>query len=156
MANTIQIKRKTTTGAPNISVLSVGELCLVIPDETLYLKKDASTLLSFGGSGSGDMLISTYDPNGASGDAFNMDNMVEGSTNLILTTAERTAITNAVTQTDINTAISALVGSAPAALNTLQELADALADDADFSTTITASLSSKLDSTSTIDGGEIS
>ncbi len=46
------------------------------------------------GAGTGDMLISTYDPNTVNGDAFSMDNMVEGALTKILTNAERTAISN--------------------------------------------------------------
>ena len=42
-------------------------------------------------SGLGDMIAATYDPNNVSSDAFDMDNMVEG-TNKILTTAERAEI----------------------------------------------------------------
>ena len=42
-------------------------------------------------AGTGDMLASVYDPTPVNGDAFDMDNMVEG-TNLILTTAERAEI----------------------------------------------------------------
>jgi hypothetical protein len=38
------------------------------------------------------MLASVYDPNSIAGDVFDMDNMVEGSTNLILTASERSAI----------------------------------------------------------------
>ena len=50
-----------------------------------------------------------------------------------------------ITQSDIDTSISNLVDSAPAALNTLNELAAALGDDANFSTTITNSLANKLE-----------
>ena len=42
-------------------------------------------------AGTGDMLASVYDPTSVNGDAFDMDNMVEG-TNLILTAAERTKL----------------------------------------------------------------
>lgn len=49
-----------------------------------------------------------------------------------------------VTQTDINTSISALVDSAPGTLNTLNELAAALDDDPNFATTVTNSIASKL------------
>ncbi len=45
-------------------------------------------------SGLGDMLASVYDPNSKGADAFDMDNMVEGSTNKILTSTERTNISN--------------------------------------------------------------
>lgn len=44
------------------------------------------------GAGSGDMLISTYDPNAVAGDAFDMGNMVEAPDAKILTAAERAAI----------------------------------------------------------------
>lgn len=44
------------------------------------------------GAGTGDMQASTYDPNTVAGDAFDMDNMVEGATNKILTAAERTKV----------------------------------------------------------------
>ncbi|WP_299533459.1 hypothetical protein [uncultured Herbaspirillum sp.] len=43
-------------------------------------------------------------------------------------------------QTDMQTRITALIGGAPAALDTLKELADALNDDANFAATITARL----------------
>ena len=45
MANTIKIKRKTTTGAPTIGSLVDGEMCLVVPDKTLYQRVDASNLI---------------------------------------------------------------------------------------------------------------
>lgn len=225
MANIIQIKRKTTTGAPTVGSLAVGEGCLVIPDNTLYYKKDAGTLLSWpAGAGAGDMLAATYDPNTVAGDAFDMDSMVEGATTKILTDTERTAISNntakvtydgaaqvatnktnadaskvvtdhiSVTQAvdldtiesnvttnnakvsytdsaavaantskpdgstitaEIGAAIDALVGGAPGALDTLNELAAAMADDASYSATITAALATKLTSDSTIDGGTV-
>jgi len=43
-------------------------------------------------SGGGDMLAATYDPNAVVGDAFDMDNMVEGTTTKILTSTERSEI----------------------------------------------------------------
>jgi len=47
----------------------------------------------------------------------------------------------------VNTAISNLVASSPAALDTLNELAAALGNDANFSTTVTNSLASRVDLT---------
>ncbi len=44
----------------------------------------------------------------------------------------------------INSAITALTTGAPAALNTLDELASALGDDANFAATVTASLGNRL------------
>jgi hypothetical protein len=48
------------------------------------------------------------------------------------------------TQSYVTSAISALVDAAPAALDTLNELAAALGDDANFSTTITTSIGNKV------------
>jgi hypothetical protein len=38
MSNVIQVKRKTTTGAPPAASLAVGEHCYVLPDKKLYIK----------------------------------------------------------------------------------------------------------------------
>ena len=51
--------------------------------------------------------------------------------------------TSAETDSAISTATAALVDSAPAALDTLNELASALGDDANFSTTVTNSIGTK-------------
>jgi hypothetical protein len=50
------------------------------------------------------------------------------------------------TESYVNTAVSNLVDAAPTTLNTLNELATALGNDANFSTTIATSLGNKLDS----------
>ena len=50
----------------------------------------------FAPAGGGDMVSSIYDPTNISSSAFDMDNMTEGTTNKILTAAERTLITSAV------------------------------------------------------------
>jgi|13_taG_2_1085334.scaffolds.fasta_scaffold03552_2 hypothetical protein len=55
-----------------------------------------------------------------------------------------TASTDAATKGYVDTEVSALVDSSPDALNTLNELAAAINDDANFSTTITNSIATKL------------
>jgi len=50
--------------------------------------------------------------------------------------------TSAEVDTEISTAVSGLIDSAPGVLDTLNELAAAIGDDADFATTITTSISS--------------
>ena len=143
MANTILLKRKTTTGAPSLGDLSVGEACFVTVDEHLYIKKDASTLIQFVHSGQlgggGDMLASTYDSN--SDGKVNSADSADDALALGGVSAASYA-----TQTYVDNAINALVSGAPGALDTLNELAAAIADDASFSSTITASLATKLDS----------
>lgn len=61
--------------------------------------------------------------------------------------------TQIATTAFVSSAVSALVASAPATLNTLKELADALGDDANFSTTMTTALAGKEASFDTIAGG---
>lgn len=62
------------------------------------------------------------------------------------TAASATNNTQIATTAFVRTAVSNLVSSAPATLDTLNELAAALGNDANFATTITNSLSTKLDS----------
>jgi len=61
-----------------------------------------------------------------------------------LLTGVVTDLTGYATQTYVNTQISNLVDAAPTTLNTLNELAAALGDDANFSTTVTNTLANKL------------
>jgi hypothetical protein len=56
--------------------------------------------------------------------------------------------TGMATETYVNTAVSNLIDTAPAALNTLNELAAALNDDENFATTITTAISLKADTSS--------
>ena len=70
------------------------------------------------------------------------------SENQIATVSDvSTAQSTAETYTD--TAVANLVNSAPATLNTLKELADAINDDANFATTIANSLATKITASST-------
>ncbi len=145
MANIIKIKGKTTTGAPALSDLQIRELCIVLPDNALYYKKDAATIVGpFTVAGtSGDMLKSIYDTNN-NGNVDTADNALQ---------LGGIAADLYATKNYVDTSIADLVNSAPGALNTLKELADALGDDPNFAATITAALATKLDANSTIDGG---
>lgn len=55
------------------------------------------------------------------------------------------ALSNLATESYVNTAVANLVDSSPTTLDTLNELAAALGDDANFATTITNALSNKVD-----------
>lgn len=75
----------------------------------------------------------------------------EGATQ---TAAVQAAAAGYATQADIDTSVAALVDSAPATLDTLNELAAALGDDPNFSTTVTNNIASKLPVTGgTMTGG---
>lgn len=64
---------------------------------------------------------------------------VDGSGNVVLSTGGQVA-----TQSYVTTAVSNLVNSAPTTLDTLNELAAALGNDANFATTVTNSIATKL------------
>jgi len=61
-------------------------------------------------SGSGDMLASVYDPTNVAGDAFDMDNMVEGTATKILTATERSEIAANTLKISFNSTASTKVG----------------------------------------------
>ena len=61
-------------------------------------------------------------------------------------TGLQAALDGKAVQADIDSSIATLVDSAPETLNTLSELANALGSDANFSTTVTNSLSLKVNS----------
>lgn len=98
--------------------------------------KAIRTLVS--GSGTGD----------ASGLNTTASNLV-AAINEVKTTADQAAgggVTLAQVQSEVNTAVNALLDGAPAALDTLNELAAAINDDATFSATITAAVAAKANS----------
>jgi len=82
---------------------------------------------------------------GATADAHELTIQAPDVTSDITINLPNAAGTLALT-TDISTAVSNLVNSAPSTLDTLNELATALGNDANFSTTITTALGNKLDS----------
>jgi len=62
----------------------------VDPNADKYLKyNNTSNALEWADAGVGDMLAATYDPTSVAGDAFDMDNMVEGDTNKLVSAAEK-------------------------------------------------------------------
>ena len=69
------------------------------------------------------------------------------------TAVASTNTTQIATTAYVTTAVSNLIDSAPALLNTLDELAAAIGDDANYAATITTALGLKLSTTDTIDGG---
>ena len=76
----------------------------------------------------------------------NVDNTADASKPV--STAQATAIETAKTEAiaDATAQVNAILAGAPAALNTLDELAAALGDDANFASTVTTSLGLKVDS----------
>ena len=85
MANTIQIKRKTTTGAPSVGSLSDGEFCLVTPDDTAFLRIDGTSLLQLGNVVQAGSPIATHIA------VWDSDKVLGGSSALIYVVAGSTA-----------------------------------------------------------------
>lgn len=72
---------------------SNGNWAILGSDDHVWIwDSDTNDWVDSGSTATGDMLASIYDPTGVSDDAFDMENMVEGSTKKILTPSERTAI----------------------------------------------------------------
>lgn len=71
--------------------------------------------------------------------------IVEDENNNFVTSTQLTKIDNAATESYVATQIANLVDTAPSTLNTLNELAAALGDDANFATTVTTALGNKVD-----------
>lgn len=166
MSNTIQLKRKTTAGAPALGQLAIGELCFVVPDNSLYIKKDAGTIIGPFTAGSAGVWGGIA---GTLADQTDLQNALNTKAPLAspALTGNPTAptqsagdnttklATTAFVSSAVATAVSNLVNAAPGALDTLNELATALGNDANFAATVTASLATKLDANSAIDGGTI-
>lgn len=81
---------------------------------TGYVTNKADAANVRGAPGSGDMTKLVYDPTGVAGDAFNMDNMVEGEDTKIMTANERRKVSSVVYQPAVEPALD-FVMSDPAA-----------------------------------------
>jgi len=97
--------------------------------------------------------IGTASPNASEALTVGGDTSITGNLSVsgsitVPTQIASTNDTKVATTEYVTTAISNLIGGAPAALDTLNELAAALDDDASYATTITNALALKLDSSS--------
>lgn len=115
---------KTFSSSPVVPTAAPG-------DNSTKAASTAFVAAAMAGAGTGDMLKSTYDTN--------TSGVVDDSERLGGTLANLYAL-----KTYVDTAISDLVNGAGAALNTLNELATALGNDANFATTVSASIATKL------------
>ena len=123
-----------------------GTAELVVEDGSAVIAKvnvyDDSTYLPLVGNNPGDQAFATdtdilYIWDGSAwqqAGAANTDDLAEGSTNLFYTDAR------------VDARINNVIDSAPAALDTLNELAAALGDDPNFATTVSTQLSLKANS----------
>lgn len=73
-----------------------------------------------------------------------LSNDLNANSKKITGLAAPSASTDAANKTYVDTSVANIVDSAPAALNTLNELAEALGDDPNFATTVTNSIAAKV------------
>ena len=145
MSKTLQFRRGTTS---ELSVIAgaVGEL---------FVDTSKNTVVVMDGSTSGGFALATESSLTSLQSSLQSNIDAKASTSSLATVATSgsyTDLTNKptipsivglATETYVNTQVANLIDSSPAALNTLKELATALGNDANFSTTITNQLASK-------------
>lgn len=137
MAAGVVIKHKRKAGAFVNGELQAGEWGLDVSAGVWYFSRNGTTVETSAG-GSGDMTEAEYATNGQAGKvdtAINAEQLGSVAANLYATKAYADA--------SASTAVAAVIDASPAALDTLNELAAALGDDANFSTTMTNALAGK-------------
>lgn len=94
---------------------------------------------------------------GGTADAVAWENVTDRPTKVSEFTNDQNFQTESQVNTIVTTKIETVVGSAPEALDTLKELADALGNDANFASTITTQLAGKVNTSdlTAITDGEI-
>lgn len=156
MTTPFRIRRRATGGASGAPAsLLQSELAYSEVDQVLYIGQGtagSATVVAVGGPGaylSSATAASTYLTVSSASSTY-LTQSSASSTYLTQSTAASTYLTQAsasstyATTTYVDSAISGLVNGAGAALDTLQELAAALGNDANFSTTITVAIGEKL------------
>ena len=149
MSSKILIKRSTTSGSvPTTSDLDTGELGLNTADKRVYTNNEG-TIVELGTYPSSLNVTGNTDLDGTlnvDGASTLASGTVSGNWTVTgtLTVSTPTNSTDAASKGYVDTAVANVIDSAPAALDTLNELAAALNDDANFATTVTTALATKL------------
>ena len=125
----IEASADVTDTANVVAALTAGTNITIAANGTIA-STDTNTTYSIGDGG-----LTTNDFTNA--DHTKLDGIATGANNYTLPAGY-------ATETYVGTQISNLVDSSPAALNTLNELAAAIGDDANFSTTVTNNIATKL------------
>lgn len=137
MAKGTVIKHVRKAGAFVNGELAAGEKGLDVTSGTWYFSRNGTTVEAMAG-GSGDMSKSEYATSGQQGKvdtALNAEKLGD--------VAASQYASKAYADSAASSAAAALVGAAPTALDTLNELATALGNDANFSTSVTNALAGK-------------
>lgn len=137
---------------------AIGRATQLATARTLRFKGAVSGSGSFDGSADTEITLTLADSGIAPGSYTKITLNAKGLAvaGISPTTLDGYGITDAFTKPEtaaaVQQAISNLVASSPAALDTLKELADALGNDPNFATTITNALALKANRATTLDG----
>ena len=149
MPTSILIKRSSTASAvPTTSDITTGELAVNTVDKRIFTNNDG-TIVELGTYPSSQAVQGNATIGGTlgvSGATTLASGAVTGNFSVAgtLTVAAPSNDTDAASKGYVDAQVSAVLDGAPAALDTLNELAAALNDDANFATTVTNALATKL------------
>jgi hypothetical protein len=155
-----EISALNLVGLPSPEMVFIGSVIIsgagqlqTLADGSLYLDLRTTDIRGIGGtSGTTTIAADVIYSNTTSGlSATNVQTAID---ELASEKADKTdTYTKSETNTQISTAISNLVDTAPTTLDTLNELAAALGDDPNFATTVTNSIATKVTSNTAITAG---
>lgn len=142
MASQIKLKRSTTASAvPTTSDVAVGEVAVNTEDKRLFTQDSGGSVVELGTTPSSVTTSGTVQFGSLSDGTITVtgfadeDTMSSNSATLLPTQQSVKAY--------VDTELTNLIGGAPAALDTLNELAAAINDDANVYTTLTNSIATK-------------
>ena len=165
MASKILLKKSTTASAvPTTSDVDVGEVAVNTEDKRLFTQDNGGSVVELGTTPSSVAVTGNATVGGTLGVTGNTTLSgtlgVTGTTTLGTANVTTATVSSKLTvptpvdstdaaskgyvDTEVSTAVASLVDSAPAALDTLNELAAAIDDNASFATTITTTIGTKL------------
>lgn len=153
MANRVRLKRRVSGNAGAPATLLNGEVAVNEVDNVVWYGKglgqdgNATSVIAIGGDGTFATKSYVTSAVAAVDVSSQLTNYLTTSAAASTYLSQATAASTYATQSSVSTAISNVINAAPAALDTLKELADALGSDAAFSTTVTTSLGTKADRT---------
>ena len=143
MASKILLKKSTTASSvPTTLDLDVGEVAINTEDKRLFTKDSGGSIVEVSTTPS----TMDVDGNATVGGTLNVTGTTTLGTATVgtkLTVPTPVDSTDAATKGYVDTAVTNVIDAAPGALDTLNELAAAIGDDANFSTTVTNSLALK-------------
>lgn len=149
MASKILLKKSTTASAvPTTSDVDVGEVAVNTEDKRLFTQDNGGSVVELGTTPSSVAVTGNATVGGTLGvtgtTTLGTANITTATVSSALSVPTPTQNAHAATKGYVDSEITAVIDSAPGALDTLNELAAALGDDANFSTTVTTSIATKL------------